>query len=119
MTSRWPSVLAMSGEWVDEVVGVCRVSAMVEELDAEIAVEREHPVAHLVGLDGAARGRRGEREVDDGAQVDAALARGAAVALDIAAANRLPTGSDSSASSMGCAIPCRGRRRQGTVCSSS
>ena len=38
------------GRVVDEVVGPRRVAAVVEELDAEIAVEREHPVAHLVDL---------------------------------------------------------------------
>jgi hypothetical protein len=35
---------------VDQVVGARGVPAVVKELDAEVAIEREHPVAHLVDL---------------------------------------------------------------------
>ena len=50
--------------------------AVVEELDAEVAVEREHPVAHLVNLMEQRAVVGTEREAHDGAEVDAALAGG-------------------------------------------
>jgi hypothetical protein len=76
MTSRCPRVLAMSGRVVDEVVGPRRVPAVVEELDAEVAVEREHPVAHLVDLMEERAVVGTERKAHDGTEVDTALASG-------------------------------------------
>ena len=57
---------------INEVVGACGMPAVVEELDAEVAIKREYPVAHLVDLMEERAVVRAEREGHDGAQVDSA-----------------------------------------------
>jgi hypothetical protein len=61
---------------VDEVIRPRRVPAVVEKLDAEVAVEREHPVAHLVNLMEERTVVGTERQAHDGTEVDTALASG-------------------------------------------
>ena len=51
------------------------MAAVVEELDAEVPIEGEHPIAHFVDLMQERALGRIEGEADDGAHADAGLPR--------------------------------------------
>lgn len=61
------------GRVVYEVVRPRRMSAVVEELDAQVPIEREHPVAHLMDLVNKRPVLRRQRQGHDRPKVESAL----------------------------------------------